>query len=219
MIVNIGNILNSEELKLAHEILASALFEDGRLTAGWAARHVKNNEQAAATQAIERLRQMISDRILANDTFAAAVRPKRLTPLIFSRYGTGMAYGSHVDDALMGGMRTDVSYTLFLTDPDNYVGGELVIETAAGEEAIKLSAGALVAYPSTTLHHVAPVVAGERLAAVGWARSFIRDAGQREILFDLHRARRSLFDGHGKTAEFDLLSKCSSNLLRMWVDD
>jgi PKHD-type hydroxylase len=219
MILFIGNVLNSGEIDVAREILAQAPFEDGKLTAGWAARMVKDNEQAGASRSIEQLRELVSSRILANETFVAAVRPKRLTPLIFSRYGAGRTYGSHVDDALMSGLRTDVSFTLFLADPDSYEGGELVIESASGEEEVKLPAGSLVAYPSTTLHRVAPVSVGQRLAAVGWARSYVRQAERREILFDLDRARRALFAAQGKTPEFDLLSKSASNLLRMWAED
>ena len=130
-----------------------------------------------------------------------------------------MEYGSHVDDALMNGIRTDVSFTLFLSDPDSYDGGALVIESSGGEDDIKLPAGSLVAYPSTTLHRVQPVTKGARLAAVGWARSFIRDPARRELLFDLDTARQSLFAREGKTAEFDLLSKSTANLLRMWAED
>jgi PKHD-type hydroxylase len=219
MIINIGNILNSGEIALARETLAAVPFEDGTLTAGWAARSVKDNEQAAGSRDVDALREMITRRILANDTFAAAVRPKRLTPLIFSRYGAGRTYGTHVDDALMGGLRTDVSFTLFLEEPDAYEGGALVIETASGEEPIKLPAGALVAYPSTTLHRVDPVTAGQRLAAVGWARSYLRSGEQRELLFDLERARRAVFDAQGKCEAFDLMSKSASNLLRLWADD
>jgi PKHD-type hydroxylase len=130
-----------------------------------------------------------------------------------------MTYGTHVDDALMHGMRTDVSFTLFLSDPEDYDGGELIIDTAAGEDAVKLPAGSLVAYPTTQLHRVAEVSRGERWAAVGWARSFVRDAGRRELLFDLDTARRQLFARDGKSAEFDLLSKSAANLLRMWAED
>jgi hypothetical protein len=108
------------------------------------------------------------------------VRPKALSPLLFSRYEKGMHYGSHVDDALMDGMRTDVSFTLFLSDPKSYDGGALAIESTSGEESFKLAAGSLVAYPSTSLHQVAAVTRGARLAAVGWARSFIRDPARRE---------------------------------------
>jgi PKHD-type hydroxylase len=112
-----------------------------------------------------------------------------------------------------------VAFTLFLSDPQSYDGGELIVDTAAGEDATKLSAGALVAYPATGLHRVAEVTRGTRLAAVGWARSFVRDAAQRELLFDLDTARRKLFAQQGATAEFDLLSKSLANLLRMWAED
>ena len=130
-----------------------------------------------------------------------------------------MHYGSHVDDALMDGMRTDVSFTLFLSDPAGYDGGELTIESAAGEETFKLDAGSLVAYSATSLHRVADVTRGTRLAAVGGARSFIRDPARRELLFDLDTARRQLFAREGKSAEFDLVSKSLANLLRMWAED
>lgn len=219
MQIVIGNVLSVDEAALLRETLARASFEDGRETAGFAARLVKNNRQATHDRKIETLRKLVEERILGNDLFAMAVRPKALTSVMFSRYESGMQYGSHVDDALMQGMRTDVSFTLFLSDPESYDGGELVIESASGEDAVKLAAGSLVAYPSTALHHVAPVTRGERLAAVGWARSFVRDGAEREMLFDLDTARRQMFARDGKTAEYDLVSKSLANLLRMWVED
>lgn len=142
-----------------------------------------------------------------------------LTPLMFARYEKGKNYGSHVDDAMIGGMRTDVSFTLFLSDPKSYSGGELVIESTAGEEGIKLSAGSLVAYSTTTLHRVAKVTRGERLVCVGWVRSFIRDAAHRELLFDLDTARRRLFAREGNSPDYDLISKSTANLMRMWAED
>jgi len=220
MQIVIAHVLSAEELDTVRAALARARFVDGRDTAGFAARLVKNNRQAAAAdRSIETVRKLVAERILGNELFRLAVRPKALTPLLFSRYDGEMHYGSHVDDALMDGMRTDVSFTLFLSEPDSYDGGELVIESAAGEDAVKLTAGSLVAYPSTTLHHVAAVTRGARLAAVGWARSFIRDAARRELLFDLDTARRALFAREGKSAEFDLIAKSTANLLRMWAED
>ena len=195
-------------------------FVDGRATAGWAARLVKDNEQADADDnQLKALRARIAERILQNEIFQMAVRPKALTPLMISRYKSGKQYGTHVDDALMRGMRTDISFTLFLTEPETYEGGALVVEFAAGEQEFKLAAGAMIVYPSTALHRVESVQNGERLAAVGWARSFIRSSEQREILFDLENARRNIFDLHGKTPAFDQLSKCGADLLRMWADD
>jgi PKHD-type hydroxylase len=219
MQIVIGAVLSADEIALVRDTLAHAQFEDGRATAGFAARLVKNNEQATADRRIETIRKLVEERILANDVFDMAVRPKTLTAVMFSRYESGMQYGSHVDDALMQGTRTDVSFTLFLSEPDSYDGGELVIENASGEDAVKLGAGSLVAYPSTALHHVAPVTRGVRHAAVGWARSYVRDAAQREMLFDLDTARRALFAREGKSAEYDLVAKSFANLMRMWVED
>lgn len=152
------DVLAEAELDEIRSVIGSLSFVDGRETAGWAARLVKDNEQAAGgDERLHKLRRQITDRILQNELFQLAVRPKELTPLMVSRYGPGKQYGAHVDDALMRGMRTDVSFTLFLTSPDSYSGGDLVIETAAGEQSFKLPAGAMIVYPSTTLHRVAPV--------------------------------------------------------------
>lgn len=220
MQIAIANLLAGDDLISVQTALKAARFVDGKETAGFAARLVKNNRQAARSDhALDTIRALVSDRILGNEVFRLAVRPKALTPLLFSRYEPGMNYGSHVDDALMQGLRTDVSFTLFLDEPDSYEGGELIIETAAGEDAIKLSAGSLIAYPSTSLHRVAEVTRGQRHVVVGWARSFIRDAAQRELLFDLDTARRQMFTREGKTPEFDLVSKSLANLLRLWADD
>jgi PKHD-type hydroxylase len=220
MRIAIADVLSAEDIETVRAALAQATFVDGRETAGFAARTVKLNQQAAASdRSLDTVRKIVTDRILGNEVFRLAVRPKALSPLLFSRYDPGMRYGSHVDDALMNGMRTDVSFTLFLADPESYDGGELVIETPAGEDAVKLPAGALVAYASTSLHRVADVTRGERLVAVGWARSLIRDPAQRELLFDLDTARRRMFARDGKSEDYDLVSKSLANLLRMWVED
>src|SRR5216683_5014496 len=198
MQIVIGNVLSDEEVEIAVATLEGARFVDGRATAGFAARTVKNNRQAEGSdRSLETIRKLIAGRILDNEVFRLAARPKALSPLLFSRYEKGMHYGSHVDDALMGGMRTDVSFTLFLSDPKSYDGGELTIESTSGEELFKLAAGSLVAYPATSLHHVTDVTRGARLAAVGWARSFIRDPARRELLFDLDTARRQMFSRVG----------------------
>ena len=219
MILAIADVLSAADLEAVRGGLASATFVDGKATAGWSARLVKSNLQAGPGPEVERLRALVEARLLAHPVCALATRPKAIIGPLFSRYRPGHAYGTHVDDALIGGVRTDVSFTLFLCDPDSYEGGDLIIETTSGEEAFKLPAGSLVTYPATTLHRVAPVTRGERLAAAGWVRSFIRDAGQRELLFDLETARRRLFDREGKTAEADLLAKCTANLTRLWCDD
>lgn len=219
MQISIANAVPPEAVAHARSVLAKAAFTDGRATAGWAVREVKDNAQAGPAPQVNALRETLAAQIIANPVFALAVRPKRLVSLVFAKYGPGQAYGAHVDNALMEGVRTDVAFTLFLADPASYEGGELVIEQAAGDDAVKLAAGSLLAYPATSLHRVAPVTRGERLVMVGWVRSYIRDAGKRELLFDLDTARRRLFDAQGKTAEVDLLSKCCANLLREWVED
>ncbi|MCW5680584.1 MAG: Fe2+-dependent dioxygenase [Xanthobacteraceae bacterium] len=216
----IANVLSAEEAAEVRAALANVRFLDGRATAGFAAREVKDNRQAdSLDRNVKAIQQMTGDRIAANELFSLAARPKQITPVVFSKYEQGMRYGSHVDDALMRGMRSDVSFTLFLSPMESYEGGELVIETASGEDAIKLEAGSMVVYPATTLHRVNEVTRGERLAAVGWVRSFIRDAAKRELLFDLDTARKRLFARDGKSEDYDLLSKSSANLLRMWAED
>ncbi|WP_016855600.1 Fe2+-dependent dioxygenase [Halomonas smyrnensis] len=223
MILCIDQAIPSELLTRVRATLADSEFRDGRETAGWHARTVKQNEQADGRRPdIAELRQEIARVLQAHSLFQMAARPKRIKPLMFSRYQPGMSYGNHVDDAVMatpqGAMRTDLSFTLFLNDPDSYDGGELLMDTTAGEQTYKLPAGGLILYPSSTLHRVEPVTRGERLAAVGWAQSQVRDPQQREILFDLDTTRRQEFDANGKTRTFDMLSKSLANLLRMWAE-
>jgi PKHD-type hydroxylase len=219
MILAIADVLSEAEVAEVCAGLATARFVDGKATAGWSARLVKANLQAADGPELERVRALVEQRLVEHAVFALAVRPKTVLGPLFSRYEPGHAYGAHVDDALLGGVRADVSFTLFLSPPESYGGGELIIDGASGEDAFKLAPGSLVTYPSTTLHRVAPVTRGQRLAAVGWVRSYIRDAARRELLFDLETARRRLFDREGKTADADLLAKCAANLLRMWCED
>ena len=220
MQIVIGDVLKFDELAAIREALEHARFVDGKDTAGFAARRVKDNRQAdAGDRSLEAIRAMVAKRIMANDLFRIAVRPKQLSQLLFSRYEPGMEYGSHVDDALMAGMRTDVAFTLFLEEPADYDGGELVIESSGSDDAVKLPAGTMIAYPATTLHRVAQVTRGRRHVAAGWARSFIRDAAQRELLFDLDTARQRLFARNGKSEDYDLVSKSLTNLMRMWADD
>ena len=219
MILAIADLISAADLQAVSTALAGASFDDGEATAGWSARLVKSNLQARQGPAVEAARSLIEQRLFEHALFALATRPKTIIGPLFSRYEAGHSYGVHVDDALMGGVRTDVAFTLFLSPLEAYDGGELVIESAAGEEAFKLPAGSLVTYPATSLHRVLPVSRGSRLVAAGWVRSFIRDPAHRELLFDLDTARRRLFDREGKSAEADLLAKCTANLLRHWCDD
>jgi PKHD-type hydroxylase len=219
MIVAIADVLSAADVEAVRVGLGDATFLDGKATAGWSAKLVKSNQQARPDAAVARLRELVETRLLEHAVFALATRPKAIIGPMFSRYQPGHAYGAHVDDAVIDGLRTDVSFTLFLSDPATYEGGELIIEQPSGQEAFRLAAGSVVTYPATTLHRVAPVVRGERLAAVGWVRSYLRDPARRELLFDLETARRHLFDREGKTEEADLLAKCAANLMRLWCDD
>lgn len=220
MIICIGDVLSAGDLEAVARAIPGLTWSDGRLTAGWAARDVKRNEQAGAGDAeAGALKTRLTESILASEMFQLAARPKALSRLLISRYRAGMTYGTHVDDALMQGMRTDISFTLFLSDPAGYDGGALIIESTGGEQDYKLPVGTLIAYPATSLHRVEPVTSGERIAAVGWVRSFVRRPDHRELLFDLETARRQIFDKDGKSPAFDLLSKCASNLLREWAED
>lgn len=221
MLLCIVNVLTPDELELITSKLVTAEFVDGKTTAGWHARLVKHNTQLDSNSTIgAEVKSIVLAALQRNALLQMAVRPKLIRPPLFSRYEAGMAYGSHVDNALMGDplMRSDVSATLFLNSTDAYQGGELVIETSQGEESIKLDAGSMVIYPSSTLHRVEPVTQGVRLVAVTWIQSLVRDAHNREILFDLDTARQIIFEKYGKTAEFDLLCKSHANLLRKWAD-
>ena len=219
MILSIVDVLSAPEVEDAVAALGRARFFEGRATAGWAARSVKSNTQARASDEVDTLGELIEERLRSNAVFELAARPKRIIGPLFSRYRVGDAYGAHIDEPIMDGSRSDVSFTLFLSAPESYDGGELVIISPAGEEAIKLPAGSAVVYPATSLHRVAPVVQGERIAAVGWVRSYIKDAAQRELLFDLETARREIFGREGSDTAFNLVSKSVANLVRMWSDD
>lgn len=221
MIFSINHTLEPDELAEIKQVLDRAEFVDGKLTAGWHAKLVKNNQQLkAGTQ--QALKTKIRTALANNALFNSAVRPKLIHSILFSRYDAGMSYDTHADNALMrvgsNFCRSDVSFTLFLNSPQDYEGGELVIEGVQEEQDYKLDAGAAIIYPSNTLHRVNRVIKGRRLVAVGWVQSLIRDAGEREILFDLETARRAIFAKSGKTAEFDLVSKSIANLLRKWAE-
>jgi PKHD-type hydroxylase len=218
MLLALNGILSPTEAQVLRQEAETAAFEDGGKTAGRFARQVKANDQAAPGPARDAILDKVRTSLMAHPVFRSAARPRLLSPLILSRYREGQTYGLHVDDALMGGLRTDLSFTLFLCDPASYDGGELVIEDPFESRAIKLNPGEAVLYPSTTLHQVAPVTRGTRICVVGWVQSLIRDPGQREILFDLDQAVESVFAREGKTPLFDKLAKTRSNLLRMWAE-
>jgi PKHD-type hydroxylase len=212
-------LLTPEQVSdLRRQLLAADTpWRPGAETAGWHARAVKNNHQLdRASELHRRLSETITAALLAHPLLQAAALPLRVHGLLFSRCGPGEGYGRHLDNAYMAGGRSDLSFTVFLGDPQGYEGGALVLETEAGEEEVRAPAGHAFVYPSTLLHRVEPVRSGERLVAVGWIESRVRSTERRELLFELDTARRALFGLEGKGEVFDLVSRSYTNLLRMW---
>ena len=219
MIVCIPDVLDLTELREIRTVLDAQDFQDGKRTAGKRAKRVKHNEQLAPGESPAR--KMVLNALRRHPEFQRAAIPKTIRPPLISRYRPGMQYGLHVDDALMGpnrSERTDLSATVFLNNVDDYDGGELEIQSPFGRQEVKLPAGAAVVYPSSTLHRVLPVTRGERLVAVTWVHSLVRDAAQREILYDLQRVRELLCRVAPDEDETDLAFKSHSNLLRMWSE-
>lgn len=219
----IADLVSAQEVQTIVQSLSDLTFVDGATTAGGQARQVKHNTQAQENSqgTLGSLQALVVRALSRNPLVQIAAYPRRIRPPLFSRYEAGMSYGTHVDNALMGGadpIRTDLSLTLFLSDPDGYQGGELVIESTQGEQWFKLPAGAGILYPSAYLHRVEGVTAGIRLVAVTWLQSWIRDPAHREILFDLQTVQKTLLERSGKTPELDLLAKTQANLLRQWMD-
>lgn len=222
MSVILQQVLTAEDLHRVRRDLDQLNWSSGKRTAGAAARGVKENLQADGSDPrVQALERFVVEALRRHALFDIAARPARLTRVMFSRYEPGMTYGAHTDDALMGGgddkLRTDLAFTIFLADRDSYQGGALTIDSALGEQEIKLDAGDAILYPAGSIHYVAPVTQGARLAAVGWVQSYIADAGQREILFDLSVARSRLAQAGAARAELLALDKAISNLLRMWA--
>jgi len=223
MLITIPNILDKERLNFINQTLKSAKFIDGTLSAGMAAKRVKNNEELAADdQQMQQLNNIVMGSLVQHDEFKAAAIPFRVAAPYYARYSKGMTYGDHVDDPIMGTAgqqyRSDVSTTVFLNEPRAYEGGELVITTSFGEQKIKLAAGSAVVYPSSSLHHVAEVTEGTRLVAVTWSQSMIRDPAKRELLYQLNQARESLLKQRPDDAETKQIDISYVNLFRMWSE-
>jgi PKHD-type hydroxylase len=223
MILVINALGDPAQLAAIRERIALLEWRDGRETAGAVAREVKRNEQAAMDSTAGRALQEELARLIAENTVVrAAAQPRRFSPLIISRTGVDGRYGAHVDNGLMGRgagkLRTDLSFTLFLSPPGDYDGGDLVIHTAGMTQAVKGEAGHLVLYPSGSIHEVTPVTRGERIVCVGWIESMIADPAQRELMFDMENLRTAL---RGKlpsqSVELLTLDKTIANLLRMWA--
>lgn len=218
MLSVLGGVLSRAEVAALRDAAAAVPYEDGKLTAGRFARHVKANEQAAASPAREAILTKVRETLAANPLFVSIARPRHFARLLLSRYRPGMAYGAHVDDAIMAGARTDLSFTLFLSDPDSYAGGRLIIEEATEARRFRLDAGDLVLYPTSALHRVEPVEHGERIAVAGWVQSWVRDPAMREVLHDLDQVSEALHTAGAPGDSFARLLKARTNLHRMAAD-
>jgi PKHD-type hydroxylase len=225
MIVRITSVLSVDELRAIRARLEGGAWEDGRLTAGHQSAQVKANLQlpqndAAAREASDAVLQALE----RSPLFVSATLPHHVFPPLFNRYGPGMSFGSHVDNAVRQipgtphRLRTDVSATLFLSAPEEYDGGELIVEDTFGAHSIKLAAGDMVVYPSSSLHRVEPVTRGVRAAAFFWIQSMVRDDGDRTLLFELDSTIRELTEKGADRAAVMRLTACYHNLLRRWAE-
>ncbi|MBO9716723.1 MAG: Fe2+-dependent dioxygenase [Pseudoxanthomonas sp.] len=218
MILTLTDLVTHDELALIRQKISTAPFTDGKASAGEVLRKAKSNQQIPGNHpVVKEITDLVMQALGRCDAFMSIAQPRRLATMLVSRYQPGMHYGLHVDAPLMGApnhVRSDVSFTLFLSDPDSYEGGELAFEHGSGEAAFKLPAGSAICYPTGQLHRVRPVETGERLAVVGWVQSLVRDPAVRELLHDLSEARELLAGQEGAARAVELITKSYSNLLR-----
>ena len=226
MLLTTEKVLTTDELSQVRALIATATWEAGRETAGAQAAALKCNEQLShESDAMRSIRQIVLPALDRHATFFTATLPKRLFPPRVNRYqGASNYFGAHVDNAIRFAphtglkVRTDISCTLFLSDPASYDGGELLIHDPQGARAIKLSAGDAIIYPGTTVHEVTPVTRGTRLACFFWIESMVRDPQQRQLLFQLDQTIIGLRNAHGDNPHSVALTGTYHNLLRMWAD-
>jgi PKHD-type hydroxylase len=225
MLLQIRDVLDQATLDRCRALLDQADWADGRITAGSQAATVKNNLQLPESGPVaQQLRTIVLEALSKNPEFFSSALPKRIYPPLFNRYGgAANSFGNHVDNAIRTHpasaqhVRTDMSFTLFLNDPADYEGGELVIEDGMGGRAVKLPAGHLVLYPSYSVHRVEPVTRGARVACFSWLESMVREPQQRELLHELDMSIAALRGEHGETPTAVRMTSCYHNLMRMWA--
>ena len=223
MLLMIKQVLDARQLAEVQQLLKNAEFVDGKLSAGLEASAVKHNQELSPHSPLHRrLNALVMGALVQHPQYQQAVLPLRVATAFYARYEVGMNYGFHVDDPVMGPMagryRSDVSTSVFLNDPDDYEGGELVIQTSFGEQRIKGYAGDAIVYPSSSWHKVDAIQAGTRLVAVTWAQSMVKDPNQRELLYQLAQARQGLLDKLPQSEETAKVSTVYANLVRLWSD-
>lgn len=225
MLITIPQVLDPQRLTRLRGLLGRAAWADGRITAGTQSAQEKRNRQLPedAPEAAE-ARAIVLEALAQSGLFFTAALPQKVYPPLFNRYEAGMDFGSHIDNAVRTfpatgqHVRTDVSATLFVTAPEDYDGGELVVEDTYGRHAVKLAAGDLVLYPGTSVHHVRPVTRGARVASFFWVQSMVRDDAKRALLFDMDGAIGALRKAHGESPPVIALTGTYHNLIRMWAD-
>lgn len=222
MLLKIEGLLSTADVARIREVLSRATFVDGRATAGEAVRDLKRNLQLTEqSKELDDCRQLVTNALLKVDAFNQRALPRRLLPMMFNRYDAGMEYGSHVDNAIMGGaepVRADLSVTVYLSNPDEYEGGGLVINSDVDNRPLRPAAGTAVVYNSTTIHRVEPVTRGSRLAAITWVQSFVRDESRREMLMELSELARWARGVAPGSTEAMKISKVRANLMRLWAE-
>lgn len=223
MLLHIPKLLTPEEVHQCRDILENADWEDGKKTAGYLAINVKENQQLPIDHpATRQLSDFLLKILYNNPSFISAALPARILPPRFNRYEGGGTYGYHIDNAIFPHpqtgqqIRTDISSTIFFSDPDEYEGGELVIEDTYGTQSLKLDAGDMIVYPGTSLHKVNPVTSGTRLASFFWTQSLVRQAHQRRLLWELDQSIQTLAQQDTDQAELARLSGVYHNLIREW---
>ncbi|HEX8887461.1 MAG TPA: Fe2+-dependent dioxygenase [Noviherbaspirillum sp.] len=226
MLLRVPEVLSPAALARCRAIMEQADWADGRITAGTQSEQVKNNRQLPEdSEAARAARAIVLDALGRSALFITGALPKKTYPPLFNRYdGASNAFGNHIDNSVRTSpvtgawVRTDLSATLFLSEPEEYDGGELVIEDTFGSQSVKLAAGDLILYPASSVHRVEPVTRGCRLASFFWIESMVRDDAQRRLLFDLDMSILTLRGTEGDTPPVVKLTGCYHNLLRMWAD-
>lgn len=226
MLLQIPDVFTPDELARCRSLVESAEWADGNITAGTQSAKAKNNRQLPEDgEAARAARTLVLDALSRSALFFTAALPRKIYPPLFNRYGgEANAFGNHIDNAVRTHapsgthVRTDLSATLFLAGPDEYDGGELVIEDTFGTQSVKLPAGHMILYPSSSVHRVEPVTRGVRIASFFWIQSMVREDERRRMLFDLDMAILALREKQGDTAESVRLTGCYHNLMRMWAD-
>nr|AFI78457.1 2OG-Fe(II) oxygenase [uncultured bacterium ws138B4] len=222
MLTRIHGVLDQNQLQLVGKLVAEGHFIDGSASAGTAAKRVKHNEELSLqTARLSELNNLVMGSLVKHPTYQSAAMPLKVAAPYYAHYTAGMSYGEHVDDPVMGQgnvYRSDVSVTIFLNSPDKYQGGELAIQTSFGEQQVKLAAGDAVLYPSSSVHRVAEVTRGERLVAVSWIQSLVREPEKRALLHELNQARETLLREKPDSVATRQVNQAYVNLVRMWSD-